>query len=94
MSSSLKNFEKQSVPYHHKFTSDFNSVIFIVLWNSLGFFFIEYIMNYYIFFVLHYPAYNVGLFFSFITFGGLISSSFIGYFTDRYSKRILVMIGS
>jgi DHA1 family multidrug resistance protein-like MFS transporter len=44
--------------------------------------------------VLNYPATHLGLFFSFITFGGLISSSFIGYFTDRYSKRLLVMVGS
>ncbi|MFX0002178.1 MAG: MFS transporter [Promethearchaeota archaeon] len=90
----LKNRKTQSIPYHQKFTSDFNSVIFIVLWNSLGFFFIEFIMNYYIYWVLHYPPYQVGLFFSFITFGGLISSLFIGFLTDRYSKRILVMIGS
>ncbi len=89
-----KNGKKNSVPDPHKFTSDFNSVIFIVLWNSLGFFFIEFIMNYYIFSILHYPPYNVGLFFSFITSGGLISSLFIGFLTDRYSKRILVMIGS
>jgi MFS family permease len=89
-----KNRKKEPIPDHHKFTSDFNSVIFIVLWNSLGFFFIEFIMNYYIFFVLGYPAPNVGLFFSAITFGGLISSSFIGYLTDRFSKRLLVMIGS
>ncbi len=89
-----KNGKKQSVPDQHKFTSDFNSVIFIVLWNSLGFFFIEFIMNYYIFWILNYPAYNVGIFFSFITLGGLLSSLFIGFLTDRYSKRVLVMIGS
>ena len=90
----LRNRKKQTVPYHHKFTSDFNSVIFIVLWNSLGFFFIEFIMAYLIKQVLGYPATQLGLFFSFITFGGLISSSFIGYLTDRFSKRILVMVGS
>jgi len=90
----FRNKKKESVPDHQKFTSDFNSVIFIVLWNSLGFFFIEFIMTYYIYWVLNYPIYQVGLFFSFITFGALISSLFIGYLTDRYSKRILVMIGS
>jgi len=90
----LKNGKKQIVPYHDKFTSDFNSVIFIVVWNSLGFFFIEFIIAYLIKQVLNYPATNLGLFFSFITLGGLISSSFIGYLTDRFSKRILVMIGS
>ena len=89
-----KNRKKQAIPSHHKYSPDFNSVIFIVLWNSLGFFFIEFSMNYYIRYVLNYLPYNVGLFFSFITLGGLISSSFIGFLTDRYSKRILVMIGS
>ena len=91
---SLRTGKAPSIPEDQKFTSDFNSVIFIVLWNSLGFFFIEFIMNYLIYHVLGYPAYNVGLFFSFITLGGLISTSFIGYLTDRFSKRILVMIGS
>jgi MFS family permease len=85
---------KNSIPEHHKFTSDFNSVIFIVLWNSLGFFFIEFVMAYLIKQVLNYPATHLGLFFSFITLGGLISSIFIGYLTDRFSKRLLVMIGS
>ncbi|MFX0105877.1 MAG: MFS transporter, partial [Candidatus Hodarchaeota archaeon] len=94
MQSFIRKNNKKSVPEHHKFTSDFNSVIFIVVWNSLGFFFIEFIMAYLIKQVLNYPAPQLGLFFSFITFGGLISSSFIGYLTDRFSKRILVMIGS
>ncbi len=89
-----KNGKKQSVPDHHKFTSDFNSVIYIIVWNSLGFFFIEFIMAYLIKQVLNYPASNLGLFFSSITFGGLISSIFIGYLSDHFSKRILVMIGS
>ena len=91
---SFTNGKKEKIPEHHKFTSDFNSVIYIVVWNSLGFFFIEFIIAYLIKQVLHYPATNLGLFFSFLTFGGLISSSFIGYLSDRFSKRILVMIGS
>ncbi|MFX1363287.1 MAG: MFS transporter [Promethearchaeota archaeon] len=90
----IKDRKKQKVQYHHKFTSDFDSVIFIVLWNSLGFFFIEFIMNYYIFKVLGYPAYNVGFYFAAITVGGLTSSIFIGYLTDRFSKKLLVMIGA
>ena len=90
----FRNEKKESVPDHQKFTSDLNSVIFIVVWNSLGFFFIEYIMAYLIKQVLNYPASYLGLFFSIITFGGLISSIFIGYLTDRFSKRILIMIGS
>ena len=91
---SFTDEKKEKVPDHHKFTSDFNSVIYIVVWNSLGFFFIEFIIAYLIKQVLNYPATNLGLFFSFLTFGGLISSSFIGYLSDHFSKRILVMIGS
>ena len=94
MRMSINSKKKEKVPEHHKFTSDFNSVIYIVVWNSLGFFFIEYIMAYLIKQVLNYPATNLGLFFSFITLGGLISSSFIGYLSDHYSKKLLVMIGS
>jgi len=36
----------------------------------------------------------LGLFPAFLTFGGLISSLFIGYLTDHVSKQKLVMIGS
>ncbi len=94
MSLFVRKSKKESVPDSYKFTSDFNSVIFIVVWNSLGFFFIEFIMAYLIKQVLNAPAAQLGLFFSFITLGGLISALFIGYLTDRFSKRILVMIGS
>ncbi|GAH06900.1 unnamed protein product, partial [marine sediment metagenome] len=53
---SFTNEKKEKVPEHHKFTSDFNSVIYIVVWNSLGFLFIEFIIAYLIKQVLNYPA--------------------------------------
>lgn len=90
----LKKKKKQSIPDSQKFTSDFNSVIYIILWNSLGFFFIEFIMSYLIKQVLKAPAAQLGLFFSFITLGGLISSSFVGYLADHFSKKDLVMVGA
>ncbi len=90
----LKKPKKQSVSDSQKFTSDFNSVIFIIVWNSLGFFFIEFIISYLINQVLKAPAAQLGLFFSFITLGGLISASFVGYLSDRFSKKNLVMIGA
>ena len=88
----LNRTKKQTVPDSQKYTSDFNSVIFIVVWNSLGFFFIEFVMAYLIKQVLKAPAAQLGLFFSFITLGGLISSSFVGYLADHFPKRKLVMI--
>lgn len=90
----LSKRKKESIPDTHKFTSDFDSVIYIVVWNSLGFFFIEFMMAYLIKQVWNAPAAQLGLFFSFITLGGLISSSFVGYLADRISKKKLVMIGA
>ncbi|MFX1324908.1 MAG: MFS transporter [Promethearchaeota archaeon] len=86
--------KKPKVPHNHKFTSDFDSVILIVIWNSLGFFFVDYIMVYLISQVWEEPGLAIGLFPSFLTFGSLISSLFIGYLTDRVSKQKLVMLGS
>jgi DHA1 family multidrug resistance protein-like MFS transporter len=90
----LRKRKNQSIPESQKFTSDFNSVIFIVIWNSLGFFFVEFIMNYVITLVLKASATALGLFFSFLTFGGLIFSFFVGYLSDHISKKKLVMFGS
>jgi len=94
MLSPLKKFRKHSVPYTHKYTPDFDSVIYIVVWNSLGFFFIEFIISYLIKQEFNKSAAQLGLFFSFITLGGLLSSFFVGYLTDHISKRNLVMIGA
>ena len=94
MQSPLKKAKKQSVPRSHKYTSDFDSVILIVIWNSLGFFFVDFIMIYMINQVMAASGVALGLFPAFLTFGGLISSLFIGYLTDHVSKQKLVMIGS
>ncbi|MBY9003311.1 MAG: MFS transporter [Candidatus Lokiarchaeota archaeon] len=94
MQSRLKKLKKQSVPHSHKFTPDFDSVIFIVLWNSLGFFFVDFILVYMISQVWEGPGLAIGLYPAFLTSGGLISSLFIGYLADHVSKQKLVMIGS
>ena len=94
MQSILKRFKKQSVPQSHKFTADFDSVIFIVVWNALGLFFVDFIMIYMLSQVWEGSGLTIGLFPAFLTFGGLISSLFIGYLTDHISKQKLVMIGS
>lgn len=94
MQSPFKRFKKEEVPHSHKFTADFDSVIFIVIWNALGLFFVDFIMIYMISQVWEGPGLAIGLFPAFLTFGGLISSLFIGYLTDHISKQKLVMIGS
>jgi len=90
----VNRVKKEYIPDSHKFTSDFDSVIFIVVWNALGLFFVDFIMTYMISQVLGATGVAIGLFPASLTFGGLISASFIGYLTDRYSKKILVMIGA
>ena len=90
----LRNLRKATVPNSDKFTSDFDSVILIVIWNSLGFFFVDFIMVYMINQVMGASGVALGLFPAFLTFGGLMSSLFIGYLTDHVSKQKLVMIGS
>jgi DHA1 family multidrug resistance protein-like MFS transporter len=94
MISPLKKLKKQPVPHSHKFTADFDSVIFIVVWNALGLFFVDFIMIYMLSQVWEGSGLTIGLFPAFLTFGGLISSLFIGYLTDHISKQKLVMIGS
>ncbi|MFX1375989.1 MAG: MFS transporter [Promethearchaeota archaeon] len=94
MQSNIKRFKKQTVPHSHRFTSDFDSLIFIVIWNSLGFIFVEFIMAYMISQVWEGTGLEIALFPASLTLGGLISSLFIGYLTDHISKQKLVMIGS
>ncbi|MCJ7648175.1 MAG: MFS transporter [Candidatus Lokiarchaeota archaeon] len=94
MQSRLKKLKKQSVPPSHKFTSDFDSVIFIVVWNSLGFFFVDFILVYMISQVWEGTGLAIGLYPAFLTSGGLIGSLFVGYLTDHVSKQKLVMLGS
>jgi len=87
MQSNSKRFKKQSVSHSHKFTSDFDSVIFIVIWNALGLFFVDFIMIYMISQVWEGTGLAIGLFPAFLTFGGLISSLFIGYLKDHMDSK-------
>jgi len=77
-----------------RYTPDFKAMIRIVIWNSLGFIFVEFIMIYVANQILGASGIQLGLVYSLLTFGGLCSSFIIGYFTDRTSKKLLIMIGS
>ena len=77
-----------------RFTPDFKAMIRIVIWNSLGFIFVEFIMVYVANQILGASGTQVGLVFSLLTMGSLTSSFIIGYYTDKVSKKILIMLGS
>ncbi|MHA1855176.1 MAG: MFS transporter, partial [Promethearchaeota archaeon] len=75
-------------------TPDFNSMLQIIFWNSLGFFFFGFIMPYATLQILGASGMELGYVISGNTIGGLISAPIVGYLTDKYSKKILVLIGS
>ncbi|MFX1356606.1 MAG: MFS transporter [Promethearchaeota archaeon] len=77
-----------------RFTPDFKAMIRIVIWNSLGFIFVEFIMIYVANQILGASGTQVGLVFSLLTMGSLTSSFIVGYFTDKISKKFLIMLGS
>ncbi len=77
-----------------KITPDFIPMIRIVFWNSLGFFFFQFLIPYVTAQLLEASGTEMGLTFASQTIGGLISTPIVGYLTDRVSKKLLVLIGS
>jgi len=81
--------------YQHQdiFSSDFKKMVNIVVYNSLGFFFLDFLIPF-IAMLLDSSGIIMGILFSLRTVGYLISSSFMGFLSDRFNKKILVSIGS
>ncbi|MHA1610434.1 MAG: MFS transporter [Promethearchaeota archaeon] len=84
----------KSIPTSQKFTSDFQSMIKIVYWNSFGFMFYMFIIPYLTsqYFVI--SGTEIGLVIAAQPFARLITTPIVGYLTDRTSKKRLVLIGS
>lgn len=81
-------------PIESKVTPDFNPMIRIIFWNSLGFFFFQFLIPYVVAQLLEASGPEMGFSFASQTFGGLLSAPLVGYLTDRISKKKLVLIGS
>jgi MFS family permease len=79
--------------FTQKFTQDFRDMINSVTFNSFGFFFLDFLIPV-VAIQLNASGTEMGILFSLRTFGYLISSSFVGFLTDKYSKRNLVILGS
>ncbi|QEE15534.1 MFS transporter [Promethearchaeum syntrophicum] len=86
-----KDFEKDK---EELVTPDFKPMLQIIFWNSLGFFFFSFLMPYATLQILGGSGTDLGFVVSGSTIGGLISALIVGYLTDKYSKKILVLIGS
>jgi len=79
----------------HKFTPDFNRMIRIALLNTMGFFFLDYLIPVVSSQFLGASGLEIGLIFAVQTLGHTISSFFVGFLTDKVKhKKILIMIGS
>lgn len=86
--------EKKEVPEDSGLTPDFDSMIKIVFWNSMGFFFFNFLIAYFTGIVMETSMIELGLTFSMLIIGGLFSNPIVGYLTDRVSKKKLILIGS
>ncbi|MFX0051924.1 MAG: MFS transporter [Candidatus Hodarchaeota archaeon] len=75
-------------------TNDFQTMINIIIFNSLGFFLLDFLIPYVASQELGALGAEMGIIFSIIVIGYMISSPFVGAITDRISKRFLVFIGS
>jgi DHA1 family multidrug resistance protein-like MFS transporter len=69
-------------------------MIKITIFNSLGFFFLDFLIPYVASQELKAGGMDLGVIFSVIVVGYMISSPFVGIMTDRISKKLLVFIGS
>lgn len=76
-------------------TDDFKPMIKIAILNSLGFFFLGFLVPVIAKENMDASAFIIGLIISSLVFGHIISSSFVGFLTDRTkSKSRLVFLGS
>lgn len=75
-------------------TPDFNPMIQIIFWNSLGFFFFSFLIPLFTTQLLEASGTELGFSYASQLFGALLSTPIVGYLTDRVSKKILVLIGS
>ncbi|MHA1508534.1 MAG: MFS transporter [Promethearchaeota archaeon] len=77
-----------------KLTPDFVPMIRIIFWNSIGFFFFSFLIPFVTVQLLGATGIELGMTFAIQTIGGLISAPFVGYLTDRVSRKLLILIGS
>ena len=86
-------FSKNS---EERVTPDFNSMIYIAILNSLGFFFLGFLVPVISRQNMNATGLQIGLIVSAMVIGYTLSSSFVGILTDRIKskKRFLIFIGS
>lgn len=77
-----------------KYTSDLKPMIRIGIFNSLGFFFLDFLIPYVAFVIIKASGTEMGILFSVRTIGYLTFAPIAGSLADKYSKKMLVTLGS
>ncbi|TFG24448.1 MAG: MFS transporter [Promethearchaeota archaeon] len=95
----MNNFAKQFMRLfaldENRFTPDFNDMLKIIILNSLGFFFIGFLIPILARQNMNASGFQVSLLISLQVLGRTLSGVTSGYFTDRLKNRsILILIGS
>jgi MFS family permease len=76
------------------FTSDFGAMIAVFIWTSTGFYFFDFVIPYVSAQILHISGTELGIVFSVITIGVMVSSPISGWVTDHLPKRWFVVGGT
>ena len=92
---SVNNFMKLFALDEDRFTQDFNDMLKIIILNSLGFFFLGFLVPIIAVQNMNASGFQVSLLISLQVFGRTISGIVTGYFTDRVKNRTaLILLGS
>ena len=86
--------KKKSKDLSDKVTPDFESMIKILFWNSMGFFFFSFMVPYVTAQLMDASGVQLGFMFSAFTVGAIISTPLVGYLTDKKVKKKLVLFGA
>lgn len=77
-----------------RFTSDFKNMVGLTIWNSFGFFFLDFLIPFVASTEIDASGTEMGIIFSVRTIGYFVIAPIVGGLADSKSKKLLIMIGS
>jgi MFS family permease len=77
-----------------RFTNDFHSMVRLIIWNSFGFFFLDFLIPFVASTEIDASGTDMGIIFSIRIIGYLVIAPFAGILADKISNKFLIFIGS